>query len=361
MPVYTDKKTGRFFVQFDYQGQTYKFRLPEGTSKDDAEKLEVRKKNHLFFEANGMAQRPEILYEDFLVEVYLPFIEANRCRTTFEQVVRVCRDSLKFLKGKTLRSIRPADIERVKASRMKLPKYDQKTRKYTGEPRSASTIVKELSHLSKLFNMALRNDECDYNPCSRVEKPEFDNLQDRVLAPMDDPRLFAAFESDWARDVAKVILNTGLRQNDILGLSKFQIDWATEEIVLTQGKTRQRVRIPMNRTVKEILEARRHNGSSLFFPSPKTGKQGRSIRTALHHACDRAGISPRLGPRDLRRSFGTRLHELQYDDATVAQLLGHRDLRSVHRYKRGTLIKRAAVLALEGTAESQEKKKRKSA
>lgn len=66
-----------------------------------------------------------------------------------------------------------------------------------------------------------------------------------------------------------------------------------------------------------------------------------------------------LGPRDLRRSFGTRLHELAYDDATVAQLLGHRDLRSVHRYKRGTAIKRDAVRALELAVKKAQKPKKK--
>ncbi|MFN6963739.1 MAG: tyrosine-type recombinase/integrase, partial [Pyrinomonadaceae bacterium] len=61
---------------------------------------------------------------------------------------------------------------------------------------------------------------------------------------------------------------------------------------------------------------------------------------------DRCGIKPHLSIRDLRRTFGTRLHESAFDDTTVAQLLGHSDLRSIHRYKRGSRIKRTAVDSL---------------
>ena len=50
--------------------------------------------------------------------------------------------------------------------------------------------------------------------------------------------LFAEFQSDWAKDVCILVLNTGLRQNDALGLSKFNIDWSSNVIRLTQGKTK---------------------------------------------------------------------------------------------------------------------------
>jgi integrase len=351
--IYTDKKNGRLFVQFDYQGQTYKFRLPDGTTQKQAEKFETKKKSELFFEAHGVSERKETLYEDFLVDIYLPFIESNRCKTTFDQAVIVCRSSLKFLKGRTFRSIRPADIEKFKTYRMNLPTIHDRER-------SGSTIAKEISHISKVFSMAIRNDLCEYNPCSRVELPQFDNVQDKVLRPEDEERLFAEFKSDWARDVCKVILNTGLRQNDILGLTKFQVDWQAGDIVLVQGKTRKRVVIPMNETVQKIVREwwDKTPGSNLIFPSPKTGQQGKSIRKAFNAACGRIGIE-KLGSRDARRSFGTRLHELKYDDMTVAQLLGHKDLRSVHRYKRGTEVKRAAVQDLEKVIKPAQEQKKK--
>ncbi len=355
MGIYTDKKTGRFFVQFDYQGQTYKFRLPKGTTQKQADAFETKKKSELFFEAHGVSKRKETLYEEFLVRDYLPFIEANRCADTFEQCVRIMKDSLKFFKGRSIRSLKPADIEKFKVHRMNLPKYNASDEDYTGDRRAASTVAKEISHISKMFNMAIKNDLCDYNPCSRVEMPRYDNVQNDIVDPADEEKFYASFDSAWAAAVTRVILNTGLRQNDILGLTKFSVDWHSEEIVLVQGKVKQPVRIPMNETVKLVVREwwDKHKDSELVFPSPKTGKQGTSIKTALRGAARRAKLSINVGSRVLRRTFGTRLHELGYDDSTVAGLLGHRDLRSVHRYKRGTEIKRTAVRDLE-TASSQQ-------
>ena len=102
----------------------------------------------------------------------------------------------------------------------------------------------------------------------------------------------------------------------------------------------------MNETVYNLLKARRHNGSDLFFPSPKTGQLGLSVKKACLGAATRAKIG-HLTIRDLRRTFGTRLDELNYNDSTIAKLLGHGDHRSVHRYKRGKDILREAVTALE--------------
>jgi len=49
----------------------------------------------------------------------------------------------------------------------------------------------------------------------------------------------------------------------------------------------------------------------------------------------------------LRATFGTRLGEAGYDGFTVAQLMGHSDIRMTARYVRGTeRKKRAAVDAV---------------
>lgn len=340
MPVYTDKKTGRFFVQFDHQGETYKFRLPPDTTKKQAEKLETKKKNTLFFESHGFGRdHNDKLYEDFLIETYLPFMEANRSKVTFDQIVIVCKTSLKFLKGKTLRFIKRSDLERVKTARAE-------TKTKHGKERKPATIVKEMSYISGVFSMAVDDDLCEYNPCSRVSMPKFDNVMDLILREENEEAFFSSFDSQWTADICKMVLNTGLRQKDIMFLTKFQVDLADGVIRRTQGKTKRRVEIPLNDEAREILERRvQSEAGEYLFPSPVTGKPGGSVRHTMQRACQRAEI-PIVTIRDLRRTFGTRLHEKGYDDTTVAQLLGHADLRSIHRYKRGTAIKREAVESL---------------
>lgn len=346
MSVYSDPKTDRLFIQFQCQGTPYKKRLPAGTTKQQAVQLEIKLKNQLFFDNQGFNKQDasDELWEDFLCEVYLPHVEANQCDGSLAKAITICKASMPFLKGKTLREIKTADLERFKTLRMQ-------TLTRHGHKRKASTIHREMSILSRVFSLAEKNDLCDYNPCSRLDLPKFDNTQDRVLQLEDWERFFRGFRNTLQRDICEVVLFTGLRQNDILGLRKSHVNWQAEQIVLVQGKTQRKVRIDMNETVKAILQARLANGNDLFFPSYRTGKQMHSIKHGIGFACVRAGLE-RLTIRDLRRSFGTVLHELGYDDSTIAQLLGHSDMRSIHRYKRGTAIKKEAVTTLETLVKS---------
>lgn len=346
MSILTDKKTGRLFVQFQLHGTSHKKRLPTGTTKQQAIQLEVKLKNQLFFDNEGLnpKPKPQELWEVFVDNVYLEHVEANQCPGSLEKAITICKASMPFFKGMTLREIRTADVERFKTLRMQTP-----TRH--GHKRKASTIHREISILSRVFSLAVKNDLCEYNPCSRLDLPKFDNTQDRVLQLEDWERFFRGFRNTLQREICEVVLFTGLRQNDILGLRKSHVNWQAEQIVLIQGKTQRKVRIDMNETVKAILQARMDNGNDLFFPSYRTGKQMHSIKHGISFACVRAGLE-RLTIRDLRRSFGTVLHELGYDDSTIAQLLGHSDMRSIHRYKRGTAIKKEAVTTLETLAKS---------
>lgn len=339
MPVYLDKKSNRLFIQFDFQGQTMKKRLPAETLKRDAEKLEIKWKNDLLFESFGIEKRKEITFENFLIEYFLPFAETHYSPDGFKNVVVICRSVLPFLKGLQLRKITASDIEKFKTYRQNLKTKHDTTRR-------ASTVHREMNVVSKIFNMAVKNDFIDYNPCRRVELPAYRNFQDKII-PLDKLQAFLDnFYSEWSKDISILILLTGLRQNDALSLKKFSVDFDNRIIRLIQGKSKREVVIPINGLVYEILWKRKDNGSELFFPSPKTGRQGTSVKKALAGAARRAGLG-KVGTRVLRRSFGTWLDELNYNDSSVAKLLGHSDNRSVGRYKRGTRILREAVEALE--------------
>jgi integrase len=248
----------------------------------------------------------------------------------------VLRTSMPFLKGKTLRQIKPADLERFKAVRTITP-----TRH--GRPRKPATIHREFKVLSAAFSMAVDNDLCESNPCRKVKLPKFDNVQDKVLDVENIERFLFAFRNSLQRDIAQTVIYTGLRQNDVLGLRKEHI--RDGEIRLTQGKTKRRVGIPIDEAIRPMLEARMEKYDDLLFPSYRTGKRLVSIKNGIRFACLRAGI-PVLTIRDLRRTYGTLLHDNGTDDKTVADLLGHSDTRCVHRYKRGSKSKKQAIQEL---------------
>lgn len=342
MPVYLDKRTKRFFIQFQFRQQTYKERLPDKTTRKQAEMIEVKMRNDVMLESHGIVSRQkDITFDRFLKEYFAPYAEAKYSKGSYEYAVTVCKAALELFRGRPLRGIKPADIERFKNIRASLVTQHDR-------PRKPATVAREMSIISKLFSIAVQNDLCDYNPYTRVEKPKFDNVQDTILRLEDEEAFFAAFKSEWCRDICKVALYTGLRQNDILNLTRFNVDLDAGVIRLVQGKTQRRIEVIILDTIRPMLEwrCRRASSSPLVFPSPKTGKAGTQTKTAIRNACIRAKI-PVITIRDLRRSCATRLEDLGFSSGTIAKYLGHSDLRSVHRYQRSRDAMREAAKALE--------------
>ena len=334
MPVHLDKKTKRLVIEFQYKGERVHERLPAGTKKATAEAIEIKLKNEILERVHGVGKASQMTFERFLKEYFGPHIEHHYAPDSFDKAVVVTKAALPFFKGKDLRSIKPAEIERFKQSRESLPTMH-------GTKRKPATVARELSIISKIFSLAVKNDLCDYNPCSRVDKPHFSNIQDKILRREDEQKFFDNMHSDWAKDVCRMALYTGLRQNDIMRLTRFQVRLADNRIVLIQGKTKREVVVMLNSVTREILE-RRMSGDGLLFPSPKNGTEKGSVRHAMTRACDRAKI-PRITIRDLRRTHVTRKIENGADLATVAQSVGHTGIRMMPRYVRSIeLMQKAA-------------------
>ncbi len=316
--------------------------MPKGLTRTEAGKLETKMRSDLLFEANGMKTRDEVIFEHFVNDVYLPHVLANNGQAAFNRAELLCIQSLPFFNGRQLRLIKPSDIEALKFWRMKLPTMH-------GKERMPATIARELTIISKLFSLAVKNDLIDYNPCSRVEKPRFDNVQDTVLRREDEAKFFASFDplqGDFAVDVCRIVLNTGLRQSDVLGLTKFHINLHDRTLTRVQGKTQRRVIHCLNDEVFPIVERRMKLKSSLLFPSPKNGKQALSVKSAIAGACRRAEID-KVTIRDLRRTVSSRLEDMGFSATDIAKFLGHSDLRSVHRYMRSVERKREVAKSLE--------------
>lgn len=339
MPIYTDKKSGALFIKFDLKGVAYKKRLPRETTVEQADVQEKEWKARL--SENGSLEPVEsrqMLFETFLVHYYLPYAEGKK--KSFERDVEICKISLQDYKGRNLRSIKPLDIEMWIAKRKNTPAQH-------GTPRKPATVMRELSVLSSFFTLALKGEFVDYNPCHRAEKLSFDNTGTAKLNDGDEEKFFAAFESDWGRDIAELIFHTGLRQTDALGLKWSEVNWDEMLICLIQDKTGRRVEIPINDSAKAILEKWSQKRSCEYvFPSPKTGTRGTSVKKAIAGAVKRSGIK-RVTVRDLRRTTASRLLEEDVNHLTIASYLGHTDTRVIHRYAQSIKKKREAAKLLD--------------
>lgn len=343
MPVYTDKKTGRLYIEFQYKGERVKERLPEGTKNSDAEAIEIRLKNKILKRTHGLADPVrDITFERFLKEYFDPHTSNNYSDDSFDKAVIICKAALKMFKGRTMRSIKAIDIENFQTIRTNLKTMH-------GKQRKPATVLREMSIISRIFSLAVDNDVIPYNPYSRLKRTKFNNEQETVLERTDQQKFLDALPSQWVKDICIMVLHTGLRNKDIMNLTRFNVNRTTRMITLIQSKTQKKVEIACSNSVMEILERRWHSPNQLLFASPVTGTASGSVRHTMQRTCEKLGI-PQISIRDLRRTFATRGIEDGHDVVTIASTLGHSSLRMVMRYVKSLDNKRKLAESVENPA-----------
>jgi integrase len=139
---------------------------------------------------------------------------------------------------------------------------------------------------------------------------------------------------------------TGLRVSDLETLAWGQIETNPMQIIKRQKKTDVPVYIPLNETVKKILENRtRHTPAERVFDLPNDHR--RQTYHVLKRWTKAASIDKDIGWHTARRTFATLALENGVDIYSVAKLLGHSSINQVAKYAKVTdKLRREAVAAL---------------
>jgi integrase len=229
----------------------------------------------------------------------------------------------------TLADIRPSLIVET---RKKL--FDRPTRR--GTPVSNSTVNRYDSTLSHAFTVAMKEWQwIDDNPFRKIKTLKEPEGIVRFLSDEERERLLVECKAH-SQDLYTIIvlaLSTGARRNEIMGLTWADVDLKSGLVTFTKTKNGDRRTVPITghalELVKDIASQRRFKNDFLF-PGRRTGKP-MAIENIFQAALSRAGIE-NFRFHDLRHSAASYLVMAGVDMRTVAEILGHRDLKMTHRY-----------------------------
>ena len=326
MTVRRRKDTGKWVSDFYYNGERIVRTLKFARTKKEAEQAEAVIMNQVFQQAYGFEAKPDQNFEDFVVETFLPYSEANK--KSFYCDVLVCRVLVKAFRGKSLRQITPSMIESFKQEFLNTP-----TKR--GGKRSMTTVNYHLSVLSKIFSLATDAEIVESNPCRKVKKFRLNNQRMRVLSEEEETRLMAALEdNELVGQIVTVALHTGMRRGEIFNLKWFDVDFNRGFIQVRESKSNKKRLIPMNSTVKTLLKERKRE-SEYVFPSPKTSGKLDNIKRSFRRAVEKAEIKE-FCFHDLRHTAATRMADAGADAFTLMKILGHSDIRMTARYTHAT-------------------------
>lgn len=230
----------------------------------------------------------------------------------------------------TLDAIRKDDIEAYQLSRSK----DVSNRK---KEISASTVNRDVRELSTMFKWAQSLGMCRRNPCKGVKALRGVKRKVLPLSRSEISKLVESLSALWA-DMARLILNTGLRLGEALHLRREDVDLERELILIRSRKDylikdREEREIPLVAPAVEVCRRRvlaAGKPGLLFQTSSGKVFNNRNARRCIYAACKKAKIR-RVNWYLLRHTFAS-IQAKVLTPAELKTVLGHADIRTADKY-----------------------------
>jgi site-specific recombinase XerD len=278
-----------------------------------------------------MKNRQQTLHEFF--EDFMFYLEAqNYAASTISAYKSDFRLFNRFLLEQGI-----TELEQIDAHRMRTyPKWLKRT---GHEP---SSTARRINSLRSFFKWLEEEDVIDDNPMQKIKAPRLDNhipvyFKDDELAQfLSAPTLRHPLD----KAVIHLLINTGLRRQEIINLNLDDIDFAGSILKVSEGKGGKDRIIPINQmaeqALREYLKVRPEVEDNALFIGMRTSRI-RIGKTYLHNLFQRclheSGIRKQgLTLHKLRHTFATQLLELGADLRTLQELLGHQELSTTQIY-----------------------------
>ena len=231
-------------------------------------------------------------------------------------------------------------LDRISAQDVELYKETRAAEKgkRTGRALRPATVNRELACFRAMFNHAVKGHPELRNPVSKVNFLAENNQQERVLT-FAEQRRYLAEASDTLYDVATIILETGMRPEEVYTLQAHAVDLDRGFLRVLKGKTpAAKRRIELTSECRRILAGRLEMvvGKGYLFPCETDPTRPiPKVANAHDRAVLRSGV-PRFVPYDLRHTWATRAAESGIDLVTLAAMMGHSRIQMVMRYAHPT-------------------------
>lgn len=193
------------------------------------------------------------------------------------------------------------------------------------------SVQKELNVLKHLLSLAVEWEVIPFSTGQGIKSPRVPAGRVRYLQPTELRTALIA-SPEWLRPIVALAASTGMRRSEILGLRWLDVDLQNGRFLLPQTKNGEGRIVYLNGSAMAVLRAiptgTNTRATDRLFPA-LTGEQ---VSMAFSRACRAVKIED-FRFHDLRHTAASWLRMQGADIHTVAQLLGHKDLRMAARYQ----------------------------
>lgn len=323
------KRGNVWWYRFEFNGR----RIQESSgckNKNAALRLEAKRKTELNEGRAGIRRKaPPPKFEE-AVEQFLEWSRLSHRSKTHELHKLNCETLLRYFRGKWLEEVTSEMVEGFRLARLREPRKNARD----GSMVAPATVNRALATLRLIFN------RLELKAPTRKSMFFAESAKTRVIS-VEEELAYLRQASQPLRDIATLILQTGMRPEEVFRIEVRNLDFTRRTIFNPFGKTKAAKRIiPMTSKVFQILRRRATEaGGRWVFWSPGRPGQAerpdqpiRSVRKGHDAAVRRASISEHFRLYDLRHTYATRAAQAGVDVLTLANLLGHTTVQMTNRY-----------------------------
>lgn len=312
---------GKWYAKFTVKGVTKHLLCAGAKTQKQAEEIENAFKYKLLQQLNGVIPMEEKkMSVDKLCDKFLEYSEMNkRSYKQDKSRIKVIREY--FKRCLYINNIKLDDIEQFK-------------RFLLNKGLKAVTVNRYLEIISKMFNIAVRNEWIGKNPIEQDVKFTLKNDNDfRYLTLEEQERLLDVVKGTYLEGIVIFALNTGLRKSDILPLMWEDIQSYDDKIMhLYIRKSNKYIDMPCTKMLYDFIERTPiENRHGAIFINPLTKRQVKEIKRAWNTAKRKADIK-NFRFHDLRHTVATRLVNAGVPLPTVQKVMTHSDITTTMRY-----------------------------
>lgn len=232
---------------------------------------------------------------------------------------------------------------------------DETRLKHYVEVRSTKTgsvaIRRDLAFLSSLYKTARGwTNGPTTNPVRDFDKSHLKNAVERTrwLTPQEFDQVLAACKTPTQTRVVTLLLETGLRISELLGLEWEAVDFRYRQIVIFGDKTKNgdyRI-VPLTGKAFDTLQDTVRNATSDYvFVNPKTGKPLTTFQKCWVGICQRSGVA-NCTIHTLRHTFASWGLQRGMGEIPLQHWLGHKTRSMTKRYAKSSYDSLQAAAAV---------------
>ncbi|OFV97176.1 MAG: hypothetical protein A3H94_03990 [Acidobacteria bacterium RIFCSPLOWO2_02_FULL_60_20] len=250
--------------------------------------------------------------------------------STYARYMRSIKALAEYFGNRSLADIDAGEVEKYKMHRSSQHRKNARD----GRLVTSAAVNRDLAVLRILFSYAMRLKWTASNPVREIKFLREPVLHMRVLTVKEENEYLRS-ASPILRDVAILILDTGMRPGEVCALRRSDFDLEHRSVHVRAGKTVNARRfIPLTARASATLRERTSRVTSEWlFPCPFDSERPvLEVRKAHDAAVRRSHINPRFRLYDLRHTALSRMAMSGMDLATLKELAGHSQIQMTMRY-----------------------------